>query len=193
MHNPPAFDRQREEERLNRIFWQIDSDNEGTRRNAAAALRDWMEKHRVRVHGLQVRLTLTGTDAERTLNAITDLERRNAQLQAELASLREFVGKAGLRQVEQLQKASAGGHLNEFLQAVKGMYRPQPPSVPRGASKAVATILGCRRPQPASSCGASGRLRPRRSTRSEAPRRYRCLASPSGASVQKHPRRRQVR
>jgi hypothetical protein len=143
IQDPPLFNRQHEEERLNAIFAQIDTDNEGTRNNAAAALRNWMDKNRRTDHGLRLRLTLTGTSADRTLRAIDDLQRRNRQLQEENARLREFIGEGGLRKVEQLQKASAGGHLNEFIQAVKHMYRPQPVNIPRGASKAVASVLGC--------------------------------------------------
>ncbi|TGQ20047.1 hypothetical protein [Mesorhizobium sp. M00.F.Ca.ET.217.01.1.1] len=145
IQSPPPFDRQREEERLNAIFAQIDTDNEGTRNNAAAVLYHWIQKNRRINHGLTVRLLLTGTSAERTVRVIEDLERRNRQLAEENASFRKFVGEGGVRKVEQLQKASvSNGYLDEFIQAVKGMYRPHATNnIPRGASKAVAAVLGC--------------------------------------------------
>ena len=130
------FDREREEERLNAIFSQILSENEGTRNNAATALHNWMGKH-----DLQPRLTLNRSSADRTVRVIDDLERRNRVLLEENTHLRTFIGKEGVRQVEQLQRAMAGGLLDEFIQAVKGMYNPVPLEIPRGAAKAIAVLL----------------------------------------------------
>jgi len=130
-------ERQREEERLNAIFSQIQSNNEGTRNNAATALYKWMGKH-----NLQPRVTLNGSSADRTMRVIDDLERRNRLLLEENADLRTFLGKKGVRQVEQLQRATAGGLLDDFIQAVKGMYTRVPLEIPRGAAKAIAGVLG---------------------------------------------------
>lgn len=136
-----SFDPTREEQRLNLIFSQIDSDYEGSRNNAATILREWMVKHRRLQHGL--RLVLSGTTAERTLRKIHDLESRMEALVQENDLLRAQLGKTDLRSLERRRKATANGHWDDFVDAIKShLYGGHVAEIPRGAAKLIAGILG---------------------------------------------------
>jgi hypothetical protein len=137
------FDREREEQRLNSIFSQIDCDNEGQRNNAATIIREWMEKNRRVDHGLQLRLVLKGSAAERNLRIIDQQERKIEKLQREIDELRKSSNKTDLRSIERRRKAAEGPSYHvEFIQAIKEhLYGGQYPEVPRGAGKIVARIL----------------------------------------------------
>jgi hypothetical protein len=138
------FDREREEQRLNKIISQIDCEFEGPRNSAASTLREWMERNRRADHGLQLTLVLKGSAAERNLRLIAELERRIDKLQRENDELRQNSNKTDLRSIERRRKAAEGNHLDEFTEAIKEhLYGGQYLEVPRGAGKIVARILSC--------------------------------------------------
>jgi hypothetical protein len=138
------FDREREEERLNSIFSQIDSEFEGQRNSAASRLREWMEKNRRADHGLGLRLVVKGSVAERNLRLIDEFEKKIDRLQRENDDLRQSSNKTDLRSIERRRKAAQGNYRAEFIDAIKDhLFGGRSPEVPRGAGKIVATILSC--------------------------------------------------
>lgn len=140
----PPFEPQREEDRLNGIFSQIDSEYEGSRTGAANALRNWMEKHRFREHGLQIRLTLRGTSAERTLRVLDEQESRIKAMGAELRDARLLLSAADRRRLARQQKATGESFHAELVQAAIGhLYGGRAKTLPRGAAKAMAAVLKC--------------------------------------------------